>query len=99
MYDYLYVTEACLKVTITMFYCCYSKDRSNIMFLKYHKMFLIPSPCNLKKKNFLVNKYKKQIYHKENKYLFFEVKKNCQIFPSKVCQFQCYSFLAEKWGV
>ena len=26
--------------------------------------------------------------HKENKYLFFDIMKNDQIFPSKVCHFQ-----------
>ena len=40
------------------------------------------------KKNFLVNKYKKQMCDKENKSLFFDVMKNGQIFSSKVCHFQ-----------
>ena len=40
------------------------------------------------KKNFLVNKYKKHMCYEENKSLFFEVIKNGQIFPSKVCHFQ-----------
>ena len=40
------------------------------------------------KKKSLVNKYKKQTCHKENKSLFFDVMKNGHIFPSKVCHFQ-----------
>ena len=40
------------------------------------------------KKKFLGNKYKKDMCYEENKSLFFEVIKNGQIFPSKVCHFQ-----------
>ena len=38
--------------------------------------------------------------YKKNKSLFFDVIKNGQIFPSKVCHFQYdhrFAFLAEKW--
>ena len=39
------------------------------------------------KKNVLVNKYKKQMCCNENLY-FFEVMRNSQIFPPKVCHFK-----------
>ena len=50
---YLHVIEACLKVIIAMFYFCHSNHSSNII-------FLIPS-LYIFEKNFLVNKYNKQV--------------------------------------
>ena len=50
-------------------------------------MFLIPSLTFLKK-ILLVSKYEKQICYKRNKFLFFGVTKDGQIFPSKVSHFQ-----------
>ena len=49
-------------------------------------MFLIPS-LHIPEKIFLVNKYKKQMRHEQNKFLFFDVMKKGQIFHSKVCHF------------
>ena len=40
------------------------------------------------KKKFLVNKYKKLMCYKKNKSLIFDIMRNDQIFPSKVCHFQ-----------
>ena len=78
---YLYVTETCLKVTTVMFYFWRSKNISNIT----KNIFSSMSICCWKK--LLVNKYKKQMCYNENLY-FFEVMKNGEIFPLKVCHFQ-----------
>ena len=40
------------------------------------------------KKDPFVNKYKKQMRYINNKSLFFNVKKNVQIFSSRFCHFQ-----------
>ena len=40
------------------------------------------------KKDLFVNKCKKKTCYKENKSLFFDIMKNDQTFPSKVCHFQ-----------
>ena len=50
-------------------------------------MFFIPSLYILEKK-YLFNKYKKQMFYKKSKSLSFNVMKNGQIVPSKVCHFQ-----------
>ena len=69
-------------------YYCY------VLFLQFDKSFR-PYEKNFWfylsiffKKNFLVNKYKKQRCYRENKSPFFDVMKNGNIFPAKVCHFQ-----------
>ena len=51
------------------------------------------------KKNFLDNKYKKQMCSKEYKSLFFDVTENGQVVPLEVCHFHHKFFLVEKWGI
>ena len=71
---FLHVIEAYLKVTIAMFCFCRSKSHSNIMKNSTDSISIYIF------KKLRVNKYKKQICHKENKFLFFDVMKTAQIF-------------------
>ena len=85
---HLHVIEACLKVTIAILYFFHSKNPSDGI----KNIFNSISIYSWKKK-FLVNKEKKQ--RKIN--LFFDVMKNGDIFPSKVCHFQYYyGFLSSR---
>ena len=88
-YTYLYFIGSynnctCNRGLLESYYCY-------VLFLSFNKIFqilriffLIPSLYFLEKK-FLVNKYKNR---KINLYLF-DIMKNCQIFSSKICHFQC----------
>ena len=84
----MYYSSACnrdlfIKVTIAMFYFCHSKNPSNIM-----KDIFIPSLYILEKKiSLLANIRNKCAVRKINLY-FFDVIKNDQIVPSKVCHFE-----------
>ena len=49
-------------------------------------------------KHFLLNKHKKQMCYKRNKYLYFDVVKNGQIFPSKDFNSIIFTTITEKWG-
>ena len=51
-------------------------------------MFLILSRYILEKKTLLANKYKTQMCYNKNKFLFFDVTENVQIFPSEVCHIE-----------
>ena len=90
---HLHVIEACLKVTIAMLYFFHSKNPSDGIKNIFNSISIY-----LEKKKILVNKEKKQ--RKIN--LFFDVMKNGDIFPSKVCHFQYYhGFLSsrEMWNI
>ena len=76
---YLHVIEACLNVTIALFYF-FSFEKSFRCFKKYFYFHLYS----------FINKYKKQ----RNINLLSDVRKNGHIFLSKVCHFQYqYRFL------
>ena len=68
-------------------YYCYILFLSFEKSFKYYENVFIPSLYFLGK-NFLVNKYKKQICYLENKSLIFDVMKNGQIFSSQISSFQ-----------
>ena len=75
---------ACLTVTI-IFYFCHSKNPLDVMKNIFNSISIFS------KKNFLVNKEKKQTCYKKNKSLFSwrqNVMKNGHIFPLKVYHFQ-----------
>ena len=76
---YLHVTEACLKFTFAMFNFCHSENPSSFM----KNVFNSISIYSWKKS--LWKEYKEQMCYKKGKSLFFDVMKNDQIFPSKVC--------------
>ena len=80
---YLHVIEACLKVTIAIFYFYHSKNPSNIM---KNIVINISSPYILEKDSLSTNIRNKCVIRKINLH-FFDVMKNGQIFPSNVCHF------------
>ena len=79
---YLLVTDACLKVTITMFYSCHSKNPSDVI-----KNIFNSISINLWKKiSLLTNIRNKRVIRKIN--LYFWRHENSHIFSSKVCHLQ-----------
>ena len=80
---YLHVIQACVNVTVSMFYFSNLKNASDVMKNIFNSISIYSW-----KKNFLVNKHKKQKCYKENKSLFSNVMKNGHIFLLKVCHFQ-----------
>ena len=62
---YLHVIQACVNVTVSMFYFSNLKNASDVMKNIFNSISIYS-----RKKNFLVNKHKKQKCYKENKSLF-----------------------------
>ena len=92
---YLHAIEASLKVTIAVFYFCHSKNPSNVM---NNTLNSISIYSWTKKK--IVNKYKKQMYHKENESLFLTLWRMVTFFLQKcvISNMITDSFIVEKWG-
>ena len=90
---YLHVIEACLKITIVMFYFCHSKNPSNIM----KNIFNSISIYSLKKISLLTNIANKCIIRKINLY-FLTLWKMAKFFLQKSVIFNMIteSFLVEK---
>ena len=83
---YLHLIEACLEVTIAIFYFCHSKNSSDVMkniFNSWKKIYIL-------EKNFFVNKYKKQRCYKENKSFFLTSWKMTIFFLEKFVIFNCH---------
>ena len=107
---YLHLIEACLEVTIAIFYFCHSKNSSDVMkniFNSWKKIYILEKNFYifLKKISLLTNIRNKGVIRKINLF-FFDVMKNDHIFPWRVCHFQlslCHFnhkdyLLVEKWG-
>ena len=80
---YLHVIEACLKITIVMFYFCHSKNPSNIMKNIFNSISIY-----FGKKMSLLKNIRSKCFIRKINLCFVDVMLNGQIFPSKVRHFQ-----------
>ena len=92
----MYYLSGCNRSPFKSYYCYFLFLPFEKYFKHYGKYFWFPSLYILEK-NFLVNRYKKQLCYKAN--LCHDVMKNGQMFSSKVIfNMIADSFLVEKWG-
>ena len=91
---YLHVIEACLKVTIAMFYFCHLKNTSGIMKTIFNSI----SIYSWKKNSLLTNIRNKRVIREIN-FIFLMPWKMAKVFLQKFVIFNMKkdSFLAEKW--